>query len=146
MTKARMVTSTNPRKIPLPDDEMNLHVDDTPPGTMALIANEPQSNYPEAIEIYDSGCTKHMTSYHHCLSNFQSITLKNVGAASQVTFAATGTGDMIIKVPNDGEINEIKLCGVLYAPNLRCTLISIGRIDDTGYSSIFKGGKCIIRN
>ena len=57
-------------EIPLPNDETNLHVDDTPPGTMALITNEPRSDYPEAIEIYDSGCMKHTTSYRHCLSNF----------------------------------------------------------------------------
>ena len=65
--------------------------------TIALIANKPGSAHLEAIEVYDSGCTKHMTSYHHCLSNFRSIPLKIIGTVSQGTFSAVGAGDMIIR-------------------------------------------------
>ena len=136
---------------------MNLHIDnnemnllDEPeaftPQTIALITNEPESAHLEAIEVYDSGCTKHMTSYHHCLSNFQLIPPKVIGAASQVTFSAIGAGDMIVRTLNGGELTKIKLRDVLYAPNLRCTLISIREIDNARYTITFRGGKCVIQN
>ena len=59
----------------------NLHVDDNEtnlldepkavtPQMIALIVNELESAHLEAIEVYDSGCMKHMMSYHHRLSNF----------------------------------------------------------------------------
>ena len=94
--------------LPVDDMGMDLLVDDSETNlldepemftrqTIALIANKPGSAHLEAIEVYDSRCTKHMTSYRHCLSNFQSIPLKIIGAASQGTFSAVGTGDMIIR-------------------------------------------------
>ena len=53
---------------------------------------------------------------------------------------------MIIRTPNGGEFTEITLRDILYAPNLGCTLISIGRIDDTRCTVTFKGGTCFIQN
>ena len=71
---------------------------------------------------------------------------KVIGAMSQVTFSAIRAGDMIIRTLNGGELTKIKLHDVLYTPNLGCTLISIGKIDNAGYAVTFRGGKCIIQN
>ena len=34
------------------------------------------------IELYDSGCSKHMSSYRHLFINFQSIKTKHICAAN----------------------------------------------------------------
>ena len=54
------------------DDKTNLlgKLEMFAPQTIALIANELGSAHLEAIEVYNSGCTKHVMSYCHHLSNF----------------------------------------------------------------------------
>ena len=103
------------------------------------------SNSPSA-EIYDSGCTRHMTPDRHRLINYRSIAPKSIGAANQELFSAIGEGDMIVYAPNGPTPTKIRLRNVLYAPNMGCTLISISQIDQAGYSVAFQNGKCVIRN
>ncbi|KAK0459896.1 hypothetical protein IW261DRAFT_1288708, partial [Armillaria novae-zelandiae] len=51
-------------------------------------------------EVYDSGCTKHITPYREEMSNFVEIPPKVFRTANKENFSATGMGDMTVDVPN----------------------------------------------
>ena len=51
---------------------------------------------------------------------------------------------MTINVPNGVETSRLQLTEVLYSPEVGYTLISIGNLDDKGFSVTFGGGKCVI--
>jgi transposase InsO family protein len=78
-----------------------------------------------------------MTPYRHRLSNYRSIPARPITAANQELFSAVGKGDMNIRIPNGEMYTDIKLHDVLLAPEMGCTLISIGRIDAAGFSATF---------
>ena len=103
-------------------------------------------NRSPSTEVYDSGCTRHMTPDRHRLVNYRAIPPKPISAANQESFSAIGVGDMFIHAPNGSTSTKIRLRDVLYAPNMGCTLISISQIDQAGYSVAFQDRKCIIRN
>ena len=66
-------------------------------------------------------------------------------AANKQKFNASGKGEMVINVPNGVEISQLRLMEVLYSPEVGYTLVSIGRLDENGFSATFGDGKCIIR-
>jgi hypothetical protein len=43
------------------------------------------------------------------------------------------------------EANQLRLTEVLYSPEVGYTLVSIGRLDDMGFTATFGGGKCVLR-
>ncbi|KAF9618293.1 hypothetical protein IFM89_000928 [Coptis chinensis] len=45
-----------------------------------------------------------------------------------------------VKIPLPGEMNLL-LTDVLFAPNMRCNLIFVSRLDDKGYEVKFRSGK-----
>lgn len=91
-----------------------------------LVAAEPgQSSYARA-EVYDSGCTKHISPYRHDLRNFTEIPPKSFRA-------------------NGADISQLQLTEVLYSPEVGYTLVSIGKLDENGFSVTFSGGKCVLK-
>jgi hypothetical protein len=52
---------------------------------------------------------------------------------------------MVIDIPNGVDVSQLRLTEVLYSPEVGYTLVSIGRLDDEGFSTTFGGGKCIIK-
>jgi hypothetical protein len=52
---------------------------------------------------------------------------------------------MKIDVPNGIDILQLSLTKVLYSPEVRYTLVSVGHLDDKGFSLMFAGGKCTIK-
>ena len=44
---------------------------------------------------------------------------------------------MMIDVPNGANISQLKLTNVLYSPEIGYTLVSIGCLDDNGYTVSF---------
>jgi hypothetical protein len=96
------------------------------------------------IELYDSGCSKHMSSYWHLFANFQAIEPKPIRAADRHVFNAIGKGDIRIMIPNDGLTTTIVLKDVLYCPHIGLTLISISKIAEAGYAVLFRGTQCRI--
>jgi len=112
----------------------------------ALAHVAPQST-PEvrlSSELYDSGATRHMTPYRQSLVNYATITPKPINAANQLTFRAIGRGDLPIRVFNGPSFSNITLRNVLYTPDIAQTLVSVGLIDDAGYTVTFTGVTCII--
>jgi hypothetical protein len=53
---------------------------------------------------------------------------------------------MVTKVRNGERGSKLELTDALYIPGIGYTLISIGKIDDAGYTTTFGGGKCVIRD
>ena len=51
---------------------------------------------------------------------------------------------MIIDLPNGLNISQLRLREVLYTPDVTYTLISVGRLDDLGYTVKFAHGVCSI--
>src|SRR5271168_4942774 len=97
-------------------------------------------------ELYDSGCTNHISPYRDRFENFQSIAPRKFRAANQQTFSTIGIGELIVDVPNgDGHFCKLRLSGVQYSPEIAYTLVSIGQLDEAGFSALFGGGKCLIR-
>ena len=54
-------------------------------------------------------------------------------------------GEMIIDIPHRADISQLQLTEVLYSPEVGYTLISIGKLDEKGFSATFSGGKCVLK-
>jgi hypothetical protein len=66
-------------------------------------------------------------------------------AANKQKFKASEKGEMVIDVPNGIEVSQLRLTEVLYSPEVGYMLVSIGRLDENGFSATFGDGKCVIR-
>ena len=97
-------------------------------------------------ELYNSGCTQHISLYHEDFESFTEILPMSFSAANKQKFNASGMGEMVIDIPNGVEISQLRLTEVLYSPEVGYTLVSIGRLDEKGFSfsAKFGDGKCII--
>jgi len=96
-------------------------------------------------EVYNSGCTSHISPYRENFENFVEIPPKPFRAANKQDFQAIGKGEMVIDMPNGTDISQLCLTEVLYSPKVGYTLMSVGRLNDSGFSATFGGGKCIVR-
>ncbi|KAK7046510.1 hypothetical protein R3P38DRAFT_2507828, partial [Favolaschia claudopus] len=102
-----------------------------------MLANEGAAPGVET-ELYDSGASRHMSPYRHHFINYTSIPPRSITAADNGQFVAIGQGDMRIKIPGaHGGTASVLLKGVLYAPKLGLTLISISKITDAGFCALF---------
>ena len=54
----------------------------------------------EVAELYDSGCTNHISPYCDCFENLENFVTWKFRAANQQTFSTTGIGELIVDVPN----------------------------------------------
>ena len=97
------------------------------------------------VELYDSGSTQHLSPYRDQFTSYHDIPPRPFTAANQQSFDATGTGDMVIEVPDGVDTSKLALTEVLYSPEIGYTLISVGRLDEAGYSATFGQGRCEIR-
>ena len=52
-------------------------------------------------ELYDSGCTNHISPYKSSFDNFQIIKTRHFRAANKQTFSTIGKGNLVIDVPNE---------------------------------------------
>lgn len=81
-------------------------------------------------ETYDTGATSHMSAHEDQLSNFKSIEPCPIGVAAQgVEIWAKKMGSV--------RIGTLKLDNVLFCKELTGTLISVGRLCDAGYWTVF---------
>lgn len=111
----------------------------------AILANEAGSPEVEK-ELYGSATSRHMSPYRHKFINYTSIPPKSITAVDNGTFQAIGQGDIRISIPNGNSTATILLKGVLYAPKLGLTLVSISKITDAGFSSAMPSAGSSIRN
>ena len=85
--------------------------------------------------IFDSGCTSHMSPIHDYMFNYTEVNDKFVSL-----------GDHSVKLPIAGHGSTKLLHEVLHVPRLSFGLISIGRLDSCGYTTIFRHGIVQVRN
>ena len=97
-------------------------------------------------ELYNSGTTCHISPYCDMFTNYTPTPPKYLNAANKRKFVAIGKGDMVIKVPNGMKSSQLQLTEVLYSSEVGYTLVSIGRLDECGYSTTFGDGKCTIQD
>jgi hypothetical protein len=97
-------------------------------------------------ELYDSGTTRHISPYKHLFNDFTEIQPRSFMAANKQSFSATATGNIIIDVPNGPTPSKLTLNDTLYSPDIGYTLVSIGRLDQSGHDIRFFGGKCTIKD
>lgn len=98
------------------------------------------------IEIFDSGSSRHISPYRDAFSVFEPTPPRSLRAANQQSFNAVGKGEIILDLPNGITTSQLRLTEVLYLPEAGYTLVSIGRLDEAGFTTIFSNGKCIIRD
>ncbi|KAJ7284747.1 hypothetical protein C8J57DRAFT_960215, partial [Mycena rebaudengoi] len=82
--------------------------------------------------------------YCHKFLNYTTIPPKSITAADNGTFQAIGQGDIHISIPNGNNTACILLKGVLYALKLGLTLVSISKITDAGFATLFRDNICRI--
>jgi hypothetical protein len=92
-------------------------------------------------EVYDSGTTRHISPYCEMFENLVDIPPKTFNATNQQKFDAVGKGAMVIEVLNSVNALKLQLTEVLYSLEVGYTLVSIGQLDECGYSATFAGGK-----
>ena len=96
------------------------------------------------IDLYDSGASRHMSSYRHRFSNYRMIEPRSIRAADDHIFKAVGQGDLRVEIPNNKAKTTMTLKDVLYCPNLGFTLVSVSKIAAAGYTVLFKDAICRI--
>jgi len=101
---------------------------------------------PGHIDLYDLGSTQHLSPYHDQFLTYEDIPAKSFTAVNKQQFNAVGSGEMVIDVPDGMDISKMKLTEVLYSPEVRYTLISIGHLDKAGFSATFGQGQCEIHS
>nr|GAT43935.1 polyprotein [Mycena chlorophos] len=110
----------------------------------AMLANEDAPD-DTMTELYDSGASSHITPYRHRMLNYVSIPPRSITAADNGSFLAIGQGDLHVEIPNGkGVKTRILLRGVLYAPKIGLTLVSVSKITDAGYAVLFRENFCKI--
>ncbi|TFY79107.1 hypothetical protein EWM64_g4909 [Hericium alpestre] len=110
----------------------------------AAISDDPKDD--GMTRCLDTGTSHHYSPFRAEFINFREIEPKPIVAADKCVFYATGRGDVIVNFPNDRSTSHVKLTDVLYTPTIAFMLISISRIDHSGFSTIFRDGSCQLRS
>src|SRR6266852_1644717 len=98
------------------------------------------------IELYNSRSTCHLSPYRADFTNYKDTPACAFKMANNQPFNTTGHGDIVIEVPNGGEITWMLLCDVLYAPEVSYMLVSIGKLDKSGYQALFGSSQMKLTN
>lgn len=98
----------------------------------------------DEVILFDSGATRHMSSYRDKFTNYVEISPRSIKAADDHVFKAVGKGDMHVNLPNGAGSTRVLLRDVLYAPTMGVTLVSISRITAAGTAVVFKDDVCRI--
>ena len=93
--------------------------------------------------ILDSGCTFHMCPYKNYFLDYQEIDGGKVMMGNNAVCRIIGMGNVNLKLHN-GKIQELK--EVRHVPDLKRNLISLGMVDQSGFSIKIESGKLMITN
>ncbi|UYV78903.1 hypothetical protein LAZ67_17000189, partial [Cordylochernes scorpioides] len=86
---------------------------------------------PDNSWVIDSGATHHVCNKREWFSKFQGITSDPILTASGTT-RAEGCGDIKFKAYVGKHHVDLKLCNVLYVPNVRRNLLSVSSMENKG--------------
>ena len=76
--------------------------------------------------------------------DFIDIPPKIFRIANKQSFSATGIGNLIVDLPNGHGTSKLGLTDVQYSSEVAYTLVSVGNLDDRGFTVNFGDGKCVI--
>ena len=107
----------------------------------ALLAGEGLNSLKETT-LFDLGTLCHMSSYHGQFLDYKPIIPKPITATDTHTFHAIRKGNLMISLPNGKGHSCIHL--LLYAPKMGIMLVSISKLDLTGYTALFHDKCCQI--
>ncbi|GBE78838.1 hypothetical protein SCP_0200350 [Sparassis crispa] len=98
------------------------------------------------VDIFDTGASRHMTSHLDRLSNFRTTVPHRIRAANSEIFHSHGVGDLLMHLPAINGGRHIRLKGVLHAPAMHATLISLGLLDEARFAWLGHEGTLTISN
>jgi len=106
---------------------------------MAAITPDKTDTAPRA-ELYDSGALRHISPYKADFISFTPLSLPlYLNAANQHKFPTIGMGTLVVKAPIYGRKSVLTLYDALYMPSVGYTLVSLGALDEEGYTSHIGG-------
>ncbi|KAK2426061.1 putative mitochondrial protein [Trifolium repens] len=79
----------------------------------------------------DTGCSTHMTGNKSWLINYDASKKSTIRFADSRTVQSEGIGDVLIKGKNG---NQALITGVLYVPDMKSNLLSMGQLVEKGFS------------
>ena len=89
------------------------------------------------IWFLDSDCSNHMTCRKEWLTGFDESKKMKVKLADNSLLQAEGTGNIVFQISNGGKVMT-KI--MLYVPGMKCNLLSVGQLDEKGFSIVMKDG------
>lgn len=98
------------------------------------------------VKVFDSGATTHIPLYQSNFTTFEPILPKVLYTINKQGFCTIGKGEMVLDLPNDNTTSKLYLSEVLYSPEASYTLVSIGRLNNKGFSAICSNRQYIIRD
>ena len=105
----------------------------------AAITPDKTDTAPRA-KLYDSGASRHISPYKADFISFTPLSPPlYLNAANQHKFPAIGMGTLVIKAPIYRRKSVLTLYDALYAPSVGYTLVSLGALDEEGYTSHIGG-------
>lgn len=113
---------------------------------VTFVNNEPTTANASQTILFDSGSTRHISPYCASFQEYYNIPLKSLSAVNKLDFIAIGRGNMYTEVPNSMASSKLYLTEVLFLPEVGYTLVSIGQLDQCGYTTTFGGGSCTIQD
>ena len=91
--------------------------------------------------ILDSGCTFHMCPFKTYFFDYHDLDREKVMMGNNVVCKVIGMGNVSLRL-HDGTIWELR--EVIYVPDLKRNLISLGLIDQNGFNIKFESGRLMI--
>jgi hypothetical protein len=118
-----------------------VEVEEQSPQIPAMVANEARGG---ETELYDSGASRHMSSFRERFTTYHDIPARPITAANNRVFYTIGVGDLEIDVPNGASSSKVLLRDALYAPDMGLTVVSIGCMVKVGCTVQFEDRTCTI--
>jgi len=104
--------------------------------TAAAVISPDEADIAPRAELYDSGASRHISPYKADFISYTTLSLPlYLNAANQHKFPAIGTGTLVVRTPVNGRESVLSLYDALYAPSVGYTLVSLGALDEEGYTS-----------
>ncbi|KAF7154611.1 hypothetical protein RHSIM_Rhsim01G0080600 [Rhododendron simsii] len=98
---------------------------------------------PQNMWYLDTGCSNHMCGDKKLFSNLDESFRNTVKFGDNSTVAVMGKGSVTIQ-PKGNLTHTIS--NVLFVPNLKTNLLSVGQLQEKGYEISIKGGVCQIQD
>ena len=89
----------------------------------------------------DSGASRVYSPDHLKFANYRMVD-SSITMADGRKLKAIGMGDLDIELPNGSKTTNMMFKDAVHAADMAFTLISISRLDKSGYQVIFKSREC----